>query len=1060
MLTLMHRLRIPALVFTVGIFLCQATWGQTENASIRGTVTDASGAVIAKATVRLIDIDRGSKNEVVSDPSGFYNFFSVRPGRYRMEVEKNGFKTLHLVGITANVQDRLEENFRLDIGAVSESVTVEGGAPVVDTLDATVSTVVDRNFAENLPMNGRSFQTLIELTPGVVPTTGSLTDSGQFSVNGQRATSNYWSVDGVGANFGIGANTNGNPGEGLAGSVGSFSVFGGTNSLVSVDAMQEFRIQTSTYAPEFGRTPGAQISIVTRSGTNQFHGAVFDYLRNDLFDANDWFADKAGLPKPQERQNDFGGTFSGPLRRDSTFFFFSYEGLRLRLPQTNLTLVPDLQTRQNAIAAQQPYFNSLPLPNGPEVGGGIAQFNASYSNRASLDAYSLRVDQKLGDKITVFGRYNYSPSSIVARGFNGFPLLSVVTPQDITTQTATAGMTWLVSPQFTNDLRFNYSRANAFSYSYLDDFGGAVPLTASVFPSPYNNQDGNFGWCISALIGGNGNGCFNFGKNVRQIQRQINIVDGFSMQRGSHTLKVGIDYRRLLPVFDPPTYSQQVGFANLASAEAGDLSFAAIVASRGTTMHFQNLGIYGQDTWRIRPRLTLTYGLRWDVDFSPSADLPLAAVTGFDLNNISNLALAPSGTPLFSTSYGNVAPRLGLAYQLSEKQNRQTVIRGGFGVFYDLATQEIGNGLFSFVYPFGAVANQSGSFPLTPAQAAPPPITPNGGGFLAVDPNLKLPYTLQWNVSLEQALGTQQTVTASYIGATGRRLIQTMYLFGLNATFPSADLLMNSATSDYDALQVQYNRRLSRGLQALASYTWAHSIDSASSGSWGNSNNFLVPAAGKNSNRGPSDFDIRNAFSLALTYQIPNPNINQFTNAITRGWSLQSIIQARSAPPVTVQDADFFLFTGGVYATIRPDLVPGKPLYLYGTQYPGGRSLNPEAFTDPPVDPATGSPLRQGNVSRNSLRAFGLTQWDFAVHRDFPIRDPLTLQFRAEMFNVLNQPNFGPPNTLFGTTGFGTASQMFGQSLSGGGSTGNGGLSPLYSIGGPRSMQFALKLSF
>ena len=328
---------------------------------------------------------------------------------------------VNVTGVTVNVQDHLEQNFKLVVGSVSESITVDGGAPLVNTESATVSTVVDRNFAENLPMNGRSFQTLIQLTPGVVLTANNGLDTGQFSVNGQRASSNYWMVDGVSANIGISAGQT--PGNGLGGSLGSSSVLGGTNSLVSVDALQEFRIQTSTYAPEFGRTPGGQISIVTRSGTNQFHGTAFDYLRNDIFDANDWFngyTNNPPLPKAEERQNDFGGTFSGPILKSRTFFFFSYEGLRLRLPQTLLTFVPDLLSRQNALPAVQPYLNAFPMPNGPDdPATNVAQYNGSFSDPATLDAYSLRIDHKLSDKLVLFGRYNYSPSKISERGALG-----------------------------------------------------------------------------------------------------------------------------------------------------------------------------------------------------------------------------------------------------------------------------------------------------------------------------------------------------------------------------------------------------------------------------------------------------------------------------------------------------------------------------------------------------------------------------------------------------------------------------------------------------------------
>src|SRR5262249_17593162 len=237
------------------------------------------------------------------------------PGPYRLQVSKFGFKSIIKPDIILNVGEALSLNFTLPLGSSSVVVTVEGGAPLVDTTDASVSTVVDRQFAENLPLNGRSFQSLINLTPGVVvaAVNSSGFDAGQFNVNGQRANTNYWTVDGVSANIGT---STGSQGDAVGGALGSYSVLGGTNSLVSVDALEEFRIQTSSYSPEFGRQPGGQISIVTRSGTNQFHGTLFDYLRNDILDANDWFANSKGLPKPRERQNDFGGTFSGPIRKE------------------------------------------------------------------------------------------------------------------------------------------------------------------------------------------------------------------------------------------------------------------------------------------------------------------------------------------------------------------------------------------------------------------------------------------------------------------------------------------------------------------------------------------------------------------------------------------------------------------------------------------------------------------------------------------------------------------------------------------------------------------------
>ncbi len=1076
----------PALFSLACILACCVSLNaQDPNATVSGRVLDPSGAVVPGTQVRVINDTTNIELSTTTNDAGIYSIPSVPPGKYHIQVSKNGFKNMVKPDVILHVQDALTINFTLEIGAASESVTVEGGAPLVNTESAAVSTVVDRQFAENLPMNGRSFQTLIQLTPGVVLTTPSMEDGGQFSVNGQRPSSNYWTVDGVSAN--VGATATNLPGNGSAGALPSLSAFGGTNSLVSVDALQEFRILTSTYAPEFGRVPGGQISIVTRSGTNQFHGTAFDYLRNDLFDADDWFANSKGLAKPREHQNDFGGVLGGPIIRDKTFFFFSYEGLRLRLPQVALTGVPDLSARQNAIAAVQPFLNAFPQPNGPDnLTTGVAQFNSSFSNPATLDAYSVRIDQKLTGKLTLFGRYNYSPSENSQRGIYA---LSTVVHSDINTYTATLGATWSASPSIANDLRFNYSRTHAAGNRTQDKFGGAVPVASLPFPSPFTTQNAQFGFGIGSL--GNHPTYF-VGLYADNLQRQINLVDNLSVQKGRHGLKFGVDFRRLSPVFDPSEYLQQIQFGSVASAGAGNVSFSVVRAEKTSSLLFHNLGVFAQDIWRIAPRLTVTYGLRWDVDFAPSsASGPsLLAVTGYNLNDLSNLALAPAGTPPFKTTYGNVAPRVGIAYQLSQRPDWQTVIRGGGGVFYDLASSQVGN-MVADSYPFGAALGcisffqlpgcpSSLTFPLDPSTAAPPPITVaslmQGITLFASDPNLKLPYTLQWNFAFEQGMGREQTLSASYIGAIGRRLLQSAVLT-TSPTFPVVDLVGNTGTSDYGALQLQFQRRVSHGLQALVSYSWSHSIDTGSAGSSFNQANTLVPGANPNANRGPSDFDIRHTFSGGLTYDLPAPEINAFTNAILHGWSLQSFILARSAPPEDILYNNLFFPSAirGAYTNVRPDVFPGIPLYLFGSQFPGGKAFNntlgavsggcPDGstsvgpFCPPPSDPMTGLPLRQGNLGRNRLRGFGATQWDFAVHRDFLIRESLRLQFRAEMFNVLNHPNFGPPNPFLDQGVFGVATQMLGQSLSGGG-VGGGGFNPLYQIGGPRSVQFALKAMF
>lgn len=505
------------------------------------------------------------------------------------------------------------------------------------------------------------------------------------------------------------------------------------------------------------------------------------------------------------------------------------------------------------------------------------------------------------------------------------------------------------------------------------------------------------------------------------------------------------------------------------SAEAGNLLGAILYSARNSTLLLQNLGLFAQDTWRARDRLTITYGIRWDVDYAPSSltGPQIPAVTGYNLANLSGLALAPEGTAPFATRFANVAPRLGVAYQVSKSPNRAFIIRGGFGLFYDLATSQVGETLGSY-YPFGArnIAF-GGTFPLPASVAAPPPITPGqlssfGAILTAFDPHLRLPYTLEWNAAIEQSLGKQQRLTASYIGSSGRRLLQTAFVSSPNSNFSNAALIGNTASSSYNALQIQFERRLSHGVQALASYGFSHSIDDGSLGTYGTGSNTLVPGSGPNSNRGSSDFDVRNAFSAGLTYDVPALKMSSFTKAILSGWAIENVIQAWSAPPVNVYYSEIAEFLGA-QTQVRPDRVQGAPLYLYGSDFPGGKAINPAAFVPPPLD-MNGNPTRQGNLGRNALRGFATAQWDFSVHRDFLIREPLRLQFRAEMFNLLNHPNFAPPigdlqNPQALNPQFGLSTQTLGQYL-GGANVGGGGFNSLYQVGGPRSIQLALKLTF
>jgi len=1030
---------LAALVF---ILLTSFTFGfaQSTNASLAGRITDPANALIVNARVAVICAVTNVRYEDVTNDSGEYYFANLPPNSYRLEIEKSGFKKAVKPDVILHVQDAMRIDLQLTLGDVSETVMVESGTPLVNTESATVSTIVNHTFVDNIPLNGRSFQTLINLTPGVVVTPSTFNDQGQFSVNGQRADANYFMVDGVSANFGV-------TGfiammQSASGALPALSASGGTNSLVSVDAMQEFRIQTSSFAPEFGRTPGGQISIATRSGTNAFHGALFEYFRNDVLDAKDWFANAAGLPKPQERLNDFGGVLGGPIIKDKTFFFFSYEGQRLRQPSSVQTVVPDNQARQQAPATMRPYLNAFPVANGSALGNGAALFNAGFSNPSSLDAYSIRVDHSLRSKLNVFGRYNFSPSNFDQRGpiFSSGRVLSVVNSLSSSVHTGTVGLTHIISPEISNEVRANYSNDRIGIDFVMDGFGGAMPIPDSqLFPSGITSANGTFLFIMLGV------GEYVQGKQGVTEQRQINLIDNLSVTKGSHQLKFGVDYRWLAPFSSPAAYHQFAAFSGVSGAVSGIALLAQSSSFQTNALLSQNFSAFGQDTWKISPRLTVTYGLRWDVNPAlkgKNRDNDPFTVIGLD--NPATIALAPRGTQLYETTYGNFAPRIGVAYQFDGIRNWDAALRAGFGIFYDLGQGSLGGVSSFFPYSFDKSFSNS-PFPLSPQDAAPPALNTNlpVATILVADPHLKLPRTYQWNVALEQSIGNNQSIAATYVGSVGRQLLRVTNLFNVNPDFQFIALTDNSATSDYNALQLKFERRLSRGLQVLGSYSWSHSLDIASTDAIATNINTPSQIADPNLDRGNSNFDVRHAISAGVTYDMPD------ARAILRGWSIDSFLFARSAPPVNLVGASFF--AAGTQLAPRPNVIPGVPFEIHDSQFAGGKIFNRAAFVAAPAG-------TQGNFGRNVLRGFGAWQVDLGLQRQFRLTESFSLRFRSEFFNLFNHPNFGPPTNILTSPLFGRSTQTLANSLGSGGA--NGGFNPLYQLGGPRSIQFALKLQF
>jgi hypothetical protein len=1042
---------------------------QSESASISGTIVDPQGALVPSAQVSIVNTATKVVSNTETNNAGVYNFPVLKPGSYRMLVTKQGFKQIDLRDVTLHVQDSINRNFTLDVGGTSETIIVDANSSSMSTTSPAVSTTVDREFVENMPLNGRSFQDLIQLAPGAV------SSNGYYSIDGQRTDSNNFTVDGVSANLGglnNSAGLNENAGA-LAGSSPTQTALGTTQSLASIDSLQEFKIQTSGYTAEYGRNPGGQVAFTTRSGTNDIHGTLFEYLRNTAFDANSAFSDHNGIPQAADHQNDFGGTIGGPLSipklydgKDKTFFFFSYEGLRLLLPSFESEYVPTQAFRQWASPEVQPFLNSAPLPS-PNSAGNLdgctipapgtgqptacdALFNYAYSYPNNLDNISARIDQNFGERFHVFVRYADTPSSVVT---GAEQTLSSI----IDVHSWTAGLTSTISTTVVDEFRFNYTHDGEQSVSGHRSIGGSMPIPRSLLiPVAY---DGPFAYggieitvpgtplFLTPYYGGNGT-----------VQHQYQILDGLTWTRGTHSIKFGGDWRHLTPQWTSSPYGSGLEIGSLSDIQNGYVTSMEVSASAPGRPVFENFSMYAQDHWRISPRLSIDYGLRWDLNPPPGPSNGHYPIT-LTSSDLATATLAPTGSRPYKTDYHGFGPRFGFAWNAIQSTNHPVTVRGGFGIFYDTAQQTIGYA-YAGVYPFsanGPTLNEV-PLPLSNAVLAPPslnvPIIPpypslNG----LTSPNLTLPYAAQWNLSIDEALNSRNTLTASYVGNEGKDLLFTGVYIGaagspVNPIFANGlSFTYNGSKSNYNALQVQDTGRITNGLDVVASFTWAHALDNASSNF-----SFVAPIYGN------SDNDLRRVFNLALNYQTPTAGSSRWERALTGGWVIANRFSTQSGYPLNILQTYEEILPNGTVASYYPDLVPGARIYLHGSAadlngqaVPGNWRLNPDAFSAIPTDPTTGLPVRQGNLGRNFVRAPGFYALNTAVQRSFPIYERLHLIFRVEAFNIFNHPNYSSIDTFLPDSTFGTSNGNAGTI---------GSANPLYGMGAARSLQLSLKLQF
>lgn len=1077
------RCAATVLVLTAGISL--PSFAQSGEATLAGVVEDPSGALIPNAPVRITNVDTGITVNSKSNGRGLFTVSGLTPGRYSLHAQHDGFAGVEINNITLNVGDQRRFEVKLPLSQSQQVVQVDGDTETINTSNATVSTVIDREFVNDIPLNGRSFQTLILLAPGVVTSSPQGGDDGEFSINGQRTNANYYMLDGLSANNQASQLS----GSATAGMSPNATALGTTQAILPVDALQEFRIATSTFPAEFGRQPGGSINFQSRSGTNRYHGGLFDYVRNNAFDANNWFNTYTTpiIARPAEHQNDFGGFVGGPLGipklfsgRDRLFFFFAYEGMRVILPQAaTVYYVPSngtystgtasdpryLNMRANAPAALRPALNAFPLPNctvarNPQcvdgVANGLSPYLFSSSTPGSLNTIAGRTDAQVTPRIRLFARYNDSTSSTVSYLTSGPDLVT-------TTQRSSAyvlGADFAFHGSLLNTLRLQYAPSSRVINYSLAPLGGAQPVNLQTMQG-LPALGGETQLIVETSGGGEVGKIYTLNYGARQFQP--NGVDTFSWAHGAHFFKAGVDYRQTRVYMDdgklargPGAYYFYESPTQMVGNEPQEIETFNTVRQDPTT---RNLGLFFQDEWRIHKRLTLSLGLRWDVNPPPTISGAQQYTYTGDITKPSTMALSQLGAPLYKTTYTNVQPRFGTAYVAHDQSGHMTVVRGGIGLYYDTIAlgQTIGSG-FSYGAGSHKVLTTSSTgyhpFPM-PASAILIPFQSSMpyGLDLVADPHVVPPSSLHWNVAVQQELGPRQNVTLGYVGSTGKNLI-FMEEYPLTtatkqsngtSTFGTIRQYQNGPGSNYNALQASYKLRPTRGLQAMASYTWAHAID------WSSTDNAILTRQ-----RGNSNHDVRNNFTAAFVYNAPGyVSAGRTVQQLTSNWSFSLMMVSRSGFPVNVTGPTVVdPATGDEYPS-RVNYNGSNP-YVHVNGIPGGRQFNAAAFSVP-----TSAQAQVGNSPRNFLRGFGETAANVAIQRRFILHDSLSFQLRAEAFNVLNHPNFGALNVSCGTSTLGAkcTNSLMGQATSMI-SDALVGANAIYQQGGPRSLQLTARLQF
>jgi carboxypeptidase family protein/TonB-dependent receptor-like protein len=1060
----MVKAKTTIVALLIALLLQGSAFGQTHRGSIRGTVTDKSSATVSGALVRVVHEGTNEVRTAKTGDGGDYVLSLLPPGEYRLEIEMSGYKK-YIQGITLAVNQDVRLDPTLEVGNITEQVVVPAPAIALRKDSPAIGTVIENRQVALLPLDGRNFLELSLLVPGASPSApgsaGSVRGDFAFNVNGAREESNNFLLDGV------------------------YNVDPKLNTVgvkPPVDAIREFEMLTSSYDAAFGRNPGAQVNVVLHSGTNQFHGTAYEFFRNAALDARNFFA-PADQPDPKYQRNQFGFSLGGPVRRNRTFFFTDYEGTRVREGITRITNVPTLAERNGDFSRSlfspptnpltgQPFSGNripdffihpvgrriaalYPLPNRQVA---FQNFVSSPTLRDRDDHFDARVDHSLSDSSSLAFRYSFSDRSLF-EPFTGpsFPAVPGF-GDDVERrgQNAMVSETHVFSPSFINEARFAFNR---IASAVLHENRGRS-INQQVGLPELSNNPRDFGLSFITITGFSPLGD-EFNNPQDSVTNTFQFLDNASYARGKHLLKFGFDFRatqqnafRDVQSRGFLTFSSQVPITGNA---LGDLLIGLPLLTGGARLdnhqhlRTESYNFYVNDSWRVTPDLTLSAGLRYEYN-SPAVD-PEDRANLFDTvtGTVAQVGTGDIPRSGYDSDKNNIAPRLGLAWTIGE--SRDTVLRAGYGVYYDQSPLAPGEGLYFNVpyFDFNLFFSLPG-LPLTLSNPFPSQFPfPLPDSAFAFQRDLRTPYMQHWNLSLQRQIGRSAVLELAYVGSKGTKLIAAR---DINQPRPSPaqfnprplsqfddiNILESRANSNYNSLQVRVQQSLDFGLSLLASYTWSKSIDNASNFfSSAGDPNFPQDSLNVAAERGRSNFDISHRFSLSYVYDLPFGKGRALladgglASNILSGWQTLGIVTLQTGRPFTVallpeiDNSNTGRSSLGFGANDRPNIV-GDPNVSDPSP---DRWFNPAAFAFSPRGTF-------GNAGRNILEGPGFQNVNASLLKNTHLTERLNLQFRIEAFNLFNHPNFNLPDNFLG-------SPTFGQILS---------------AQSPRHIQLGLKLLF